>query len=63
MFCEAWFIVMSVFVWLMVPLPAGTLPPVGRVSARVEDVIVKSIKEKIPADMGFTKAFLIERKQ
>ncbi len=63
MFCDAWFIVMSVSVWLMEPLPAVTLPPVGRVSARVEDVIVKSRKEKIHTDKGFTKAFLIETKQ
>jgi len=55
MFCEVWFIVMSVFVWFMVPLPAVMFPAVGRVSARVEDVIVKSRKEKIPADSGFTK--------
>ena len=55
MFCEDWFIVISEIVWVMVPFPAVTLPPVGRVSARVEDVIVKSRKEKIPADSGFTK--------
>jgi hypothetical protein len=35
MFCVVWFIVMSVSVWLMEPLPAVTLPPVGRVPAMV----------------------------